>query len=186
MLIIGIDPGTATTGYGLVKVQKNGGSRLLASGLIETKNNGNHPKRLNEIYKSTISLLKLHSPDIFAIEKIFFFSNAKTVISVGQAQGVLMLAAARSRVPVTEYAPGQIKKVVGGNGRADKEEMKKAVRREFGIRPKKGKKTHFDNEADAIAVALCHIKLLPQKMTNGGPPSHKASEGKKEVKKNGR
>ena len=159
MLVIGIDPGTATTGYGLLKVQENGETKLIDSGLIETDKDGDPSRRLDKIYTSMLALLKEHSPDIFAMEKIFFFSNAKTVIRVGQAQGVLLLAAARAKIPVVEYAPGKIKLIVGGNGRADKVIMKEAVRKIFGIRAEKGKKTHFDNVADAIAVAMCHVRL---------------------------
>lgn len=163
MLVIGIDPGTATTGYGLIKVDVNGETKLMDSGLIETDKDGDPSRRLDKIYMGILSLLKEHSPDIFAIEKIFFFSNAKTVIRVGQAQGVLLLAAAHSKIPVVEYAPGKIKLVVGGNGRADKAIIKEAVRKIFGIQAEKGKKTHFDNVADAIAVALCHVRMI-----NGG------------------
>lgn len=160
MLVIGIDPGTATTGYGLIEVGENSKPQLLDFGLIETEKNGDPSKRLHKIYKDMLALLKTHSPDIFAMEKIFFFSNAKTVIRVGQAQGVLLLAAARAKIPVVEYAPGQIKLVVAGSGRADKTVMKKAVRKLFGIRAKNKKKTHFDNVADAIAVAMCHVRVV--------------------------
>lgn len=167
MLILGIDPGTATTGYGLIKLSKSGKHSLLHWGLIETENNGDSARRLNEIYKETLKLMREHSPDVMAIERIFFFSNAKTVISVGQAQGVFLLAAARHKVPVFEYAPGQVKLTVAGNGRADKKLMKKTIKKLFGVKaPKKGK-THFDNVADAIAVAVCHAQLC----VNGGEKS---------------
>lgn len=159
MLILGIDPGTATTGYGLIKVSKNK-SDLVDCGLIETDKDGAKGARLARIYELTVELLKKHKPGVVAIERIFFFSNAKTVISVGQAQGVLWLAAHNCKVPVFEYAPGQVKLNVGGSGRADKNVMKKAVLEMFGIEAPDKKKTHFDNVADAIAIAVCHSKLV--------------------------
>lgn len=159
MLVLGIDPGTATTGYGLIKIGRKGKSKLLDWGLIETENNGDAAKRLDEIYRKTLKLMREHSPDVVAIERLFFYSNAKTAMRVGQAQGVFLLAAARYRIPIHEYAPGQIKLTVAGNGRADKKMMKQTIRKLFGVRAPKRGKTHFDNVADAIAVALCHAEL---------------------------
>lgn len=157
MLILGIDPGTATTGYGLVR--KNGkGNEVVAWGLIETDKDGLKENRLEFIFKETSKLLSDHKPDVFAIEKIFFATNAKTAIAVGQAQGVMLLAASRSKTKVAEYAPGTIKKLITGSGRANKKDVQKAVRLILGNRIKSGKhkKTHFDNAADALAVALTH------------------------------
>ena len=158
MLILGIDPGTATTGYGLVESDGNGNTKVIDWGLIETNKDGLKEKRLEFIYKETLSLLKTHSPDLFVIEKVFFATNAKTAIAVGQAQGVLLLAASKGKVKVIEYAPGTIKKVIAGNGRAKKKDIQKAIRRMLGnkVKSKAHKKTHFDNAADALAVALTH------------------------------
>ena len=158
MLVLGIDPGTATTGFGVINKLKNG-FEVVDWGLIETEKNDVTGKRLNFIYSEILGLLRKFSPDVLAIEKIFFATNAKTAISIGQSQGVILLAAAKSKVLVSEYAPGTIKKVVAGDGRADKKAMQKALRVHLGarIRSKKGKKTHFDNEADALAIALCHV-----------------------------
>jgi len=158
MLVLGIDPGTATTGFGVINKLKNG-FEVVDWGLIETEKNDVTGKRLNFIYSEILGLLRKFSPDVLAIEKIFFATNAKTAISIGQAQGVILLAAAKCKVLVSEYAPGTIKKVVAGDGRADKKAMQKALRVHLGarIRSKKGKKTHFDNEADALAIALCHV-----------------------------
>jgi len=158
MLVLGIDPGTATTGFGLIK--KEGKEYFVLDwGLIETKKESSIAVRLDYIYTNLRALLKKYSPDVLAIEKIFFATNAKTAISVGQAQGVIFLAAAKHNISVSEYAPGTIKKIVAGDGRADKKMMQKAVRSHLGakIRSKVGKKTHFDNEADALAIALCHF-----------------------------
>jgi crossover junction endodeoxyribonuclease RuvC len=97
-----------------------------------------------------------------AIEKIFFARNAKTAIRVGQALGVMLLSAEQMKTEIAEYAPGRIKKVVTGDGRADKKVIQKFVRKALGakVRSKKGKKTHFDNAADGLAVALCHAHFV--------------------------
>ena len=167
MLILGLDPGTATTGYGLIKIQEKG-LEVIEFGLIETDKDGQPEKRLAQIFKELLVILDKFSPDVAAMEKLFFATNAKTAMRVGQAQGVLLLAAASRKVPIFEYAPGNIKKVVAGNGRADKIEIQKAVRKFLGakVRKKTGQKTHFDNAADALAVALCHICLLNPKVYN--------------------
>lgn len=159
MLVLGIDPGTATTGYGLIKVNAEGQPILVDHGLVETDKNGHQGARLVEIYNQVEGLLKDHKPDVVCIEKIFFFANAKTVISVSQAQGVLLLVAAHCGVPIFEYAPGKIKLIVAGSGKADKKMMKEAVKSLFGLEAQSKKKTHFDNVADAIAVAVCHARL---------------------------
>ena len=158
MLILGIDPGTATTGYGLVNSDGNGGTKVVNWGLITTDKNGFKENRLEFIYDETLSLIIKYSPDLFVIEKVFFATNAKTAIAVGQAQGVMLLAASKQKVTVVEYAPGTIKKVITGSGKAKKADIQKAVRKILGPRVKSAahKKTHFDNAADALAIALCH------------------------------
>jgi crossover junction endodeoxyribonuclease RuvC len=158
MLILGIDPGTATTGFGIIKKEKKK-LEVVDFGLIETEKNGTPAKRLASIYKQIRTLFKQFSPDVVAMERLFFATNAKTAMAVGQAQGVMLFAAAQQNIEIVEYAPGTIKKIVAGDGRADKKLMQKAVRGFLGakVRSKAGKKTHFDNCADALAVALCHI-----------------------------
>jgi len=157
MIILGIDPGTATTGYGVIEINGSG-MDALEWGLIETDKDGLPSKRLITIYKQMSKIIRDYKPDCVAIEKIFFATNAKTAIRVGQAQGVMLYSAARSNTEIFEYAPGTIKKIVAGNGRADKKDVQKAVRKHFGakVRSKKRGKTHFDNAADALAIALCH------------------------------
>jgi crossover junction endodeoxyribonuclease RuvC len=161
MLILGIDPGTATTGYGLIKVKKRQ-YEVLEFGIIETDKNGNPGERLSDIYKQLRKILLEFSPDVMAIERLFFAANAKTAMRVGQAHGVMLFAAAKSKTTVVEYAPGTIKKIVSGDGRADKKLIQKSVRKYLGatVRSRKKKKTHFDNAADALAVAICHAKKL--------------------------
>jgi crossover junction endodeoxyribonuclease RuvC len=157
LTILGIDPGTATTGYGVIKFSR-GNCELLDFGLIETDKNGGPAKRLELIHKQMMKLFKKFNPDIMAIERLFFATNAKTAMRVGQAQGVMLLSAAQAKTFVCEYAPGTIKKTITGDGRADKKLIQKYLRKILGakVRSKKRQKTHFDNAADALAVALCH------------------------------
>lgn len=157
MKILGIDPGTATTGYGVLVVTKNS-YEAMDFGLIETDKNGDPEKRLLTIHQRMTSIITQHSPDVIAIEKLFFARNAKTAMRVGQALGVMLFSAAQLKIEVHEYAPGRIKKVIAGSGRADKKDIQKSIRKVLGagIRSKKNAKTHFDNTADALAVALCH------------------------------
>lgn len=167
-MILGIDPGTATTGYGMIKTSPRN-FEVLEFGLIETDKNGSAGERLENIYLEMRRILKKFSPDVMAIEKLFFAANAKTAMRVGQAQGVMIFAAARSKIEVAEYAPGTIKKIVAGDGRADKKMMQKSVRNVLGARVRSGvkKKTHFDNAADALAVALCHAYKIEGGDKNG-------------------
>jgi len=173
MLILGIDPGTATTGYGLIEVGEDYAKRVLISvkdyGLIETEKNGYSPKRYQVIYRTLNTLLEKWIPDYMVIEKIFFATNAKTAIKVGQAQGVMMLAAAFNNIEVAEYAPGTIKKVITGSGRAKKKEVQECVVKILG-RFEGGKlgvnkerritKTHIDNMIDAFAIAMTHASKI--------------------------
>lgn len=160
MIVLGIDPGTATTGYGLLEYNGRG-LVPLEFDLIETTKDFAPEARLSMIYDHILEIIRRSKPDVMAIEKVFFAANAKTAIRVGQAQGVMLLSAATANIPVVEYAPGTIKKMVSGNGRADKKVMQQSLRSIFGprIRSKANKKTHFDNAADALAVALCHVMI---------------------------
>jgi len=166
MIILGIDPGTATTGWGFIRVESPKKIQVMKYGLIETDKSGTPSKRLASINSQLSYLIKKYNPDIFAMEKLFFATNAKTAIRVGQAQGVMLMAAAEANLPVYEYAPGSIKKMVSGDGRADKIKIQEAVRKVLGqsVREEKGKKTHFDNAADALAVAICHIYTTHHEM----------------------
>jgi crossover junction endodeoxyribonuclease RuvC len=119
MLILGIDPGTATTGYGFINIT-NQDLHVEKFGLIETDKNGDPGKRLINICKEISLLIKNNKPDVVAIEKLFFATNAKTAMAVGQAIGVIIYSVARAKVKIVEYAPATIKKTITGNGRADK------------------------------------------------------------------
>lgn len=167
MIILGIDPGTATTGFGCIRITDTSavtgkGLEVIEWGLIETDKNLTKEVRLDIIFERTLELIEKFSPDVFVFEKVFFSNNAKTVIAVGQAQGVMLLAASKSKTFVAEYAPGTIKKLITGNGRSNKKEVQIAVRRILGskVKSEKKKKTHFDNAADALAIAMTHAMKL--------------------------
>lgn len=159
MKILGIDPGTATTGFGVIETTKDGYT-LLDYGLVSTSKNTPHGQRLRFIYDGVSSLLKKHQPQEVAIERLFFATNALTAIGVGQAIGVIKLALHDGGVPVFDYAPMQVKLMISGSGKADKKKIKSAIKKMFKIREKKGQKTHFDNSADALAIAICHAKKI--------------------------
>lgn len=169
MIILGVDPGTATTGYGVIEV-KNNSIKLIKFGWISTDKRLETNLRLKSIYQQMRTLLREVTPDVMAIEKLFFYNNAKTAMKVSEAMGVLRLAAVQKGVKIVEYAPLKIKSVVTQNGWAKKEEMKKVVRKILRVRSPRRKKTHFDDVADALGVAICHAKICLRK----------------EVKKNGR
>jgi crossover junction endodeoxyribonuclease RuvC len=158
MLILGIDPGAATTGYGFLSTNGSSKYDVLDFGLIETDKDEKPGIRLERIFAEMTLLIEKFKPDVMAIENLFFATNAKTAMQVSQAKGIMIFAAAKSRIEIVEYAPGTIKKLVAGDGRADKKMMQKAVRAVLGarVRSRAHKRTHFDNTADALAVALCH------------------------------
>jgi crossover junction endodeoxyribonuclease RuvC len=173
MKILGIDPGTATTGYGIVEYTAKNEFILVDYGLVSTSKELPHGQRLDLIYKGIENLLTKHLPDVVAIERLFFATNALTAIAVGQAIGVIKLAIHHKNVPVFDYAPMQVKLYVGGSGKADKILMKSTVKKMLHIhgsklnevkdgkqKIRKTNKTHFDDAADALALAICHVKKL--------------------------
>ncbi|HTK03591.1 MAG TPA: crossover junction endodeoxyribonuclease RuvC [Alphaproteobacteria bacterium] len=167
MIILGIDPGTATTGFGCIKITDvsavtGKGLEVIEWGLIETDKQLLKEERLEIIFEKILKLIEKFKPDVFVFEKVFFSSNAKTVIAVGQAQGVMLLAARKLNIFVAEYAPGTIKKLITGNGRSNKKEVQEHVRRILGskVKSEKRKKTHFDNAADALAIAMTHAMKM--------------------------
>lgn len=152
MRIIGIDPGTAATGYGIIDCD---GKTLkkIDFGSIKTKNNKDTSQRLVEIEKELNKILREFKPEFAAIEDIFFFKNAKSIISVAQARGVLIYCLAKNKVKVFSYTPLEIKLELVGYGRAEKKEVQKQVRKILRMRslPKP------NHAADALAAAICHI-----------------------------
>jgi crossover junction endodeoxyribonuclease RuvC len=152
-IVIGIDPGTAITGYGLVREQENGELEWVAHGVVTTPSDWDEPKRLLELYQKLCEILSNYKPDCCAVEKLFFQKNVKTAISVGQGRGAALIAAARSELPVGEYTPLEVKQAVVGYGSADKRQVQQMVKVLLGLSdiPKP------DDAADALAVAICHL-----------------------------
>lgn len=152
MRVLGFDPGTATTGYGVVEGR---GNRLthVAHGVIATPPNDPFAKRLHAIFKESLSLIRHHKPDMVAIEKIYFSQNVTTGISVAQARGVIAVAAEMASVPIGEFSPLEVKNAVVGYGKAAKRQVQEMVKILLNLEtiPKP------DDAADALALAICQI-----------------------------
>lgn len=154
-ITLGIDPGTARLGYGLIR----GGLQpaLIDAGVIETWPDEPMPQRLVTLYESTRELITEFQPDVLAIEQLFFARNVTTAIAVGQARGVVLLAAAQSNIEVFEYTPSEIKHAIAGYGKADKPQMQEMVRMILQLTTV----PQPDDAADALAVAICHAQTVP-------------------------
>jgi crossover junction endodeoxyribonuclease RuvC len=150
MIVLGIDPGTALTGYGIVERQ---GSQLRAVdyGCLETLSTQALPQRLLEIHTGVLDLIDSHRPRFLGVERLFFNRNVQTAFAVGQARGVVLLAAAERGIPVFEYGPHEVKLAVTGYGRAGKDQVQRMVQLMLGM-PSLPKP---DDAADALAVAIC-------------------------------
>jgi crossover junction endodeoxyribonuclease RuvC len=156
MVILGIDPGTASTGFGVVEGQ---GShlRLLEAGVIQTRPGIPLERRLIDIHARVRELIASHAAEVVAIEELYFGANVRTAFAVGQARGVILLAAGQAGVPAQSYTPQQVKGAVCGSGRADKGQVGRMVARLLALsappRP--------DHAADAVAVAVCGLNRAP-------------------------
>jgi crossover junction endodeoxyribonuclease RuvC len=152
MIILAFDPGTATTGYGVVEECAGGKLAALAHGVISTPAGMDPPLRIEKIYLETIALIEHYNPASVATERLFFNKNETTALSVGRTIGVILLAIAQKHLPWQEYTPPQVKKAVTGVGSADKQQVqwmvKRLLRLKEDIKP--------DDAADALAVAICH------------------------------
>jgi crossover junction endodeoxyribonuclease RuvC len=154
MLVLGVDPGTAITGYGLVRDTEQGDQlQTVAYGAITTPADWPMPERLQKIYHDLTALIREHSPTEAAVEQLFFSRNVKTALAVGQARGVALLALAEGGLPVHEYTPLQVKQSVVGYGRAEKAQVQELVRLLLGLEAI----PQPDDAADALAIAICHL-----------------------------
>ena len=153
MAVIGIDPGTAITGYGIVEESPSGELITISYGVIRTSSGVEPHERLLSLSKQLNQVLKTYSPDSGAVEKLFFQRNVRTALSVGQARGVILLSLAISRIPVFEYNPMEVKLSVTGYGKADKKQMQQMVKTMLEL----DEIPAPDDAADALAVAICHI-----------------------------
>ena len=156
MTILGLDPGTATTGYGLVEMQ---GSKItwITHGVIATSKEDEMPDRLLSIYTQLNRLLDTHEPDVIAMEKLFFGNNVTTALSVGQAVGVMQLTAAQRGITLYEYRPNEVKVALVGYGGAEKKQMQYMVQQFLSLE----KLPKPDDAADALALAICHAHSAP-------------------------
>lgn len=152
-IILGIDPGSRITGYGVV-CQKHKKLTWIASGCIRTNNITDFPTRLKLIYSGINNIISKFQPTFFAIESIFFSKNISSAIKLSQAKGAAIVAAANNNLPVFEYAAKQVKKTVVGNGKAEKSEVEYVVRMILEIM------NHLQSDAaDALAIAITHCYL---------------------------
>ncbi|MDD5144593.1 MAG: crossover junction endodeoxyribonuclease RuvC [Candidatus Pacebacteria bacterium] len=152
MIILGIDPGTATTGYGVIDNLVEGKKKFkhIENGIIKTPPTASAPDRLCMINAQLVKIIKKHSPEILVLEKLFFFRNLKTALPVSQAIGVVMFTAAKNKLPIFQFTPLQVKLIVTGFGKAEKKEVQKRITKILKLKeiPKP------DDAADALAVAL--------------------------------
>jgi crossover junction endodeoxyribonuclease RuvC len=152
-LAIGIDPGTATTGYGLVRSHRDGSLEAVQFGVISTPKDKSAAERLDMLYRQLNEILAAHHPDTAAVEKLFFSKNVTTAIAVGQARGVLLLSLAQAGLEIAEYTPNEVKQAVAGYGSADKRQVQEMVRVLL-VLPEIPKP---DDAADALAIAITHL-----------------------------
>jgi len=152
-LALGIDPGTATTGYGLVRLTRDGELAAVSYGIISTPKDSTASARLEILFDQLHALIKKHKPDTAAVEKLFFQSNVKTALAVGQARGVIMLCLQKAGIEPFEYTPNEVKQAVAGYGGADKRQVQDMVRAllQLDSLPKP------DDAADALAIAITHL-----------------------------
>jgi len=169
-LILGVDPGVASTGVGVVR-ERDRRYESVAYDVIRTPAGQAFPDRLAALHRACGALLKRHHPDEMAMERLFFTKNAKTAIAVGQAQGVILLAASEARTPVYDYTPVEVKNAVTGDGRSDKRGVALMVQRLLAL----AELPRPDDAADALAVAYCHLVstrrgiTAPRRLLGGHP-----------------
>ncbi len=155
MRILGIDPGMALVGYGVVEVN-NCKIELVASGSIRTEKGNKVAARLCEIMGDMRKLIEMYAPDVVSIEDLFFFKNQKTIIPVAQSRGVILAVVEKCGIPIYEYTPIQVKQVLTGYGRAEKKEVERMVKLVF-----EGQKLPtLDDTVDAIAIAITHARSV--------------------------
>jgi crossover junction endodeoxyribonuclease RuvC len=156
VIVLGIDPGTAATGYGVVRAR---GSSLCAldAGVIATAAADPLERRLAVLHARVVELLELHDPEAVAVEELYFGQNARSALAVGQARGAVLLAAGLRKLPCASYTPQQVKSAVCGSGRAEKAQVQTMVGRLLGLPAP----PQADHAADALAVAVCHLNRAP-------------------------
>lgn len=152
MIILGIDPGTAATGYGVIE-QNGDNVNLIKFGCIKTTPQTEKKERFKIIYDNLLSLIDEYCPDVLAVELLFFNKNTKTALSIGEVRGIIFLACAVKNIKLFEYTPLEVKNTLAGYGRADKNQIKQMIQMQFDL----PKPPTPDDAADAVAIALCHL-----------------------------
>jgi crossover junction endodeoxyribonuclease RuvC len=152
-LALGIDPGTATTGYGFVRLMPDGELVAVSFGIISTDKDETPSARLEKIYDELNKLIKKFKPETAAVEKLFFARNVTTGIAVGQARGIVLLSLQKAKVETFEYSPNEVKQAVSGYGFAEKKQMQEMVRTLLQL----DKIPKPDDAADALAIAITHL-----------------------------
>jgi crossover junction endodeoxyribonuclease RuvC len=157
MRTLGIDPGTAIMGWGIVEEDGQGGLGCVAYGVLTTGKELALPQRLQLLHRGLIAVLEQYRPETAGIEELFFGKNVNTALAVGHARGIALLALADAQIPIQEYRPLAVKQAVAGYGHADKKQMQEMVRLTLGLQtiPKP------DDAADALAIAICHAYTGP-------------------------
>lgn len=153
-IVLGVDPGTAITGYGVVAEESDGEFVLLACGVIRTQAHTAMHLRLLELFRDLQAIIEEFEPAVMAVEKLFFGRNVTTAISVGQARGSILLAAALAGLEVVEYTPAEVKQAISGYGNADKGQVQEMVRQVLGL----AEAPQPDDAADGVAIAICHLQ----------------------------
>ena len=153
MKILGIDPGMAIVGYGLIEAS-NSNIMLITSGSIQTDKTLSDSKRLLEIYNDLSTIIEKYKPDCASVEDLFFFKNQKTVIPVAEARGVILAVLEKFGIPIYSYTPMEVKQVLTGYGRAEKKEVEQMVK----IALNSNELPKLDDTIDAIAIAICHTR----------------------------
>lgn len=160
MYILGIDPGTGRTGWGVIQVEEGTKISYVAHGCIVTTLDDLMHNRLQILYEQLGEIIKTHTPTCMVVEQIFFGVNTKTAISVSQARGVILLTCAQSKLPLHEYTPISVKKLISGSGKAEKKDMQLIVRELLSLTDEilsfSAKDKAFDDAADALAIAINH------------------------------
>jgi crossover junction endodeoxyribonuclease RuvC len=154
LIVLGIDPGSQTTGYGIVEKKRQGITHI-SHGEIKANKKGPFSKNLKNIYDNLNEIISQSSPDAIALEDIFYGKNVKSLIKLGHVRGVAILAASQSNIPIFEYTPLEVKKAVVGYGRAEKNQVQKMVKAILKLN-----ELPPADASDALAVAICHINFL--------------------------
>ena len=168
MIVLGIDPGTAVTGYGVVKGERSTPPRLIECGVIRTRARDSLASRLQEIHAGVVELIQRHRPDALSVEDVFYARNVRTTVVLGHARGVILLAAANARIEIAEYPPAEIKKAVVGTGAATKEQVQFMVARILRLKSA----PEPADASDGVAAALAHImnpRLLADDISHHRP-----------------